>query len=86
MIMPGNPELKKKELKYAAQFHEDQGSIERRQMENKANSGVSIHFLEWFYPKRHYGFIVNLKHPLSDDEIRQRMMKGFGDLGFGSTQ
>jgi hypothetical protein len=59
---------------------EEKGELERAMMEDQASAKFSVHFIEWFHPKKHQGFIVNLRKPLSEDEIAARMAKGFGDL------
>lgn len=56
------------------------GEAERQTMEKQATARFSIHFIEWFHPKKHQGFIVNLRNPLTEEEIAERMMQGFGDL------
>ena len=84
--MPGRDnDQRKMELRLRAldQKHEKmdaRSQRERAQMEMKANAKFTINYIEWFYPKKHHGFIVNLKNPLSEDEIRSRMIRGFGDL------
>lgn len=84
--MPGNPILKRKEDRYNSQFLEDKGSIERKQMEQMANRQFSIHYINIFFERKHQGFIVNLKIPMTEDEIQKRMLKGFGDLNNGHIQ
>ena len=78
-------ESKKMELRLRAiqtkhEKQDDKSQMERAEMERKAGAKFSIHFIEWFSPKKHQGFIVNLKRPLTEAEIESRMVKGFGDL------
>jgi hypothetical protein len=58
----------------------EKGEQERAQMEQQTKASFNIHYIEWFYPEKHYGFIVNLKRPLTEPEIESRMLKAFGDL------
>lgn len=72
--------LRLRALEEKRERQDQKGEAERRAMERKANVKFNIHFIEWFNPRMHQGFIVNLRKPLSEAEIQARMAKAFGDL------
>jgi len=85
MIRHNETQKKKLRLKSQQQKEDNQtrkGESERADMEQSANSKMSVHFQFIFKdPGVYSSFTVFLrKRKLSDQEITERLQKAFGDL------
>jgi hypothetical protein len=85
-MMSRHNEQQKKDLRLRAEENKKahsiaKGLLERKEMEKLSQLKFRIHLSYLLKPPAKYSsFTVYLHIPLTEQEIRNRMMKGFGDI------